>query len=1070
MNIRIKKIALALCCFFMTSAAFSQKLLRYFSPNNDGIRDVLTIPFSVKDDSRIVSWKLVVENSKGKTVKTIGNKISLPSKISASQMFKQIGKAKEDVIIPEYVIWDGTLDDGTIAPDGDYYYYISAKDENENVSKSKKYVITLDNTLPSAKLKMPLDDELIFGEGNKSVLKINQTGSSELKWIGKVSDLTGKVVKTLTWENSVPKSFEWDGTDDNKMIVPDGIYNYSLVGEDKAGNLSEEYTIKNIIFSAEKPATNIAISGHRYFSIEKQSSKNTITFDVTIPLPKNTNANKLTHWTVNVLTMDKKIVRTYDSSNFNKPNESDFKIVFDAKDNNSKEIPEGRYYASVSAKYLNGYESHPISTVSFLFDKTSPECKVTAQDNIFSPDGDSKKDTIVFKVESDRKDGSPIEFWKGQIVNTLSKDSIVKEFDFGQACPSMVEWDGLNNEGKLSEDGNYEFIVTGKDLAGNTVVSKVNKPFRLDTSKTEVVLSVNQLNFSPNNDGVKDFITFSTSAKKASEIVRYSFEIINNSGKVCYVKKENSLLPEKINWNGTDNLNKVLLDGKYSAVLTIESSNGSSAKSEVKNIVIDTEKPFAKLDAKYLIFSPDGDKNKDIFTVDAQECTVEKAWNILFLDKNKKIVFDYKINNSLLNDKDFKIVWFGTDKSGKKLPDGKYSLLVSSTDDAGNKFEKSIENIILDSRVVKAYLTCSYEGISPLSTTGLTQQKFGLRTSVTDGIKSWRFDVKDQEDKVVYSVLPGEDKTLPKEIYWDGKNSDGKNLEGKFYGQLTMEYEKGNKVLEKSSVFVSSSIPPKLNVETNPRYFSPDDDGIDDDLYIKLNALSSGKISNWSFIIYNPEESGKKGKVFWKTSGATKITDQLVWNGLSNVSKESNGQAERVQSAMDYPWEFTVTDSLGMTSTVSGKISIDILVTRDGNVLKIAVPAIIFRANHADFKTAKEAKGSKVTEQQAKNNERVLKRVAQILEKFPDYSVTVVGHANNISGTEAEETSTKNGNIPLIPLSQDRAEFVKTRLVNYGIDASRLKTEGKGGRERIAALKDRENWWKNRRVEFILHK
>ena len=173
---------------------------------------------------------------------------------------------------------------------------------------------------------------------------------------------------------------------------------------------------------------------------------------------------------------------------------------------------------------------------------------------------------------------------------------------------------------------------------------------------------------------------------------------------------------------------------------------------------------------------------------------------------------------------------------------------------------------------------------------------------------------------------------------------------------------------------------------------------------------------------------------------------------------------------MDYPWKFVVTDSLGMTSTMEGKISIDILVNRDGNVLKMAVPAIIFRANHADFKTAKEAKGSKVTEQQAKNNERVLKRVAKVLEKFPDYTVTVVGHANNITGTEAEETSTENGNIPLIPLSQDRAEFVKAKLVSYGIDASRLKTEGKGGRERIAALKDRENWWKNRRVEFILHK
>ena len=50
------------------------------------------------------------------------------------------------------------------------------------------------------------------------------------------------------------------------------------------------------------------------------------------------------------------------------------------------------------------------------------------------------------------------------------------------------------------------------------------------------------------------------------------------------------------------------------------------------------------------------------------------------------------------------------------------------------------------------------------------------------------------------------------------------------------------------------------------------------------------------------------------------------------------------------------------------------------------------------------------------------------------------------------------------------AAFVKTKLKEYGVEENRMTTEGKGGRERIASLQDRENWWKNRRVEFLLHK
>ena len=76
----------------------------------------------------------------------------------------------------------------------------------------------------------------------------------------------------------------------------------------------------------------------------------------------------------------------------------------------------------------------------------------------------------------------------------------------------------------------------------------------------------------------------------------------------------------------------------------------------------------------------------------------------------------------------------------------------------------------------------------------------------------------------------------------------------------------------------------------------------------------------------------------------------------------------------------------------------------------------------------------------------------------------VQGYANNVSGTEKENRE------ELIPLSQARADFVVEELVKRGIDRASLTAEGKGGANPIASRRDRANWWKNRRIEFIIRK
>ena len=295
MNLTIRKTCIAVLAVALSVGAVAQSTSakqKYISPNNDGAKDVLTIPFKISDKSILKSWSLVIENSKGKVVRTIGNKIALPSTVTLKGIVSQIGKAKEGVEVPPEVTWNGVMDDGQTAPDGEYFYYFVAVDENNNEGKTKKHSVIVDNTKPEVKVTVPEEDIHVFGEGDKADFTIKQSGSKEDLWVATIIDAEGNVVRTMKWENDGPTTFVWNGTDDNGVIVHDGVYKYAITSEDRAGNTANITEVNNIAFSAEKPVTNITINGSKYFSLPSKSKLSKIILDVTIPEPRANSGNK----------------------------------------------------------------------------------------------------------------------------------------------------------------------------------------------------------------------------------------------------------------------------------------------------------------------------------------------------------------------------------------------------------------------------------------------------------------------------------------------------------------------------------------------------------------------------------------------------------------------------------------------------------------------------------------------------------------------------------------------------------------------------------------------------------
>jgi hypothetical protein len=241
-----------------------------------------------------------------------------------------------------------------------------------------------------------------------------------------------------------------------------------------------------------------------------------------------------------------------------------------------------------------------------------------------------------------------------------------------------------------------------------------------------------------------------------------------------------------------------------------------------------------------------------------------------------------------------------------------------------------------------------------------------------------------------------------------------------------------------------------LSVRLAPEYFSPDGDGVDDVLTVSLSAVDESAITRWKIEIHEPQPPYL---LFSEWGGNGNPPANLKWDGRSN-------KGELVQSASDYPYTFTATDFEGNSSQIEGVIGVDVLVIRVGDTLRVQVPSIVFGSNSGGFEG--------LNPEVVAANDYILRRIGQVLNKFGTYKVTVEGHANPLATTVAAKE--KEEKTELQPLSQLRAKAVLDYLVRLGVKQDRLSAVGMGGTRPVVPFADKDNWWKNRRVEFILVK
>ncbi|MCL2879509.1 MAG: OmpA family protein [Treponema sp.] len=635
---------------------------------------------------------------------------------------------------------------------------------------------------------------------------------------------------------------------------------------------------------------------------------------------------------------------------------------------------------------------------------------------------------------------------------------------------SLPSSEDRNTEGHLPSDGDLKVDTAFKPLyEGVTAIGGGVTWYAGVADKKAPVIKIDYTEpsyFSPNNDGAADYLVIPVSITDDHYVTSWKVEIKNADGDVirtienkeqrpvarslkdffgrlAAVKKQVEVPPE-FTWDGKNDEGSLAPDGNYYFTITASDDSNNVAVSPAYEAVLKNTPPEVSIQAmsnSQRIFNPLGG-NKESITLTLSG-SAEDAWQSgIYNSSGTKIrTFDD------INGQPVQQVWDGKNDDGEIAEDGVYSYRIGTTDRAMNTASAEMSNIILDARAAGAFLTSSLSYIAPKAGQDVNLVDFGIRLSLTDGIDNWKLELKDQNG-AAQRTFSGR-RQIPASVGWNGLDDQGAIQEGVFTPELTVQYTRGDTVTAAATTVTVDVSGPILSLTYTPEYFSPDNDGVDDELLINLAAIDMSPIAGWSLEIRDPES----GTLFYRVEGKGNPTPRLIWNGRSNKN-------ELVQSATDYPYTFSAEDILGNVSNKDGKFGVDVLVIRDGDKLRIQIPSIVFRPNFADFKD--------LPQETIDNNIRIIKRIAQTLNKFRDYKVQVEGHANPT--TPPGPSRDREEATELKPISEARAKAVVDELVKYGVARNRLTYIGVGGTRTIVPYDDLDNRWKNRRVEFILIK
>ncbi|TXT42809.1 MAG: OmpA family protein, partial [Spirochaetes bacterium] len=823
------------------------------SPNDDKVNDTLTIPLKITDQRYVVEWKLTVQDqSRGVVLRTFGASLDqVETGGLARSLLRGLVNVKKSVRIPESITWDGKDDKGKPVPDGSYTMSLIARDDNgnHNINNQNFLIVNVKRELPEAKLRNILDENaLIFspdGDNSKEEINFNlgkhnfsNLAPNEQRWSLEISDSAGKVVRSERFSNEYPpRDFTWDGTANNGRRVPDGTYSYRLRPGGESAAQNDLIQVNNIEVDTSRPRVSIATDA------QVMSPNGDGIRDIIQLTPSVESAKGLQYWEVFVRNEVGRKKWVVSGQGGNLPKASYPFLGLSNLPSEDRILADGQYEAGIALRYKNGYQPEVVSA-PFLLDKTAPLATIRVVDAmpLFSPDGDGKRETIRFALESSEE-----ESWNFILRDSNKNEKIVKKF--AGKLPDEFQWDGKDDQGAKVPDGEYELYVFAVDRAGNSFNTS-SSGVTVDTRRPEISLAVEAEAFSPNGDGISETLRIQPKTKSQDGLVAWQFSIVGRGGaaegrRVVISHSDGVSLDSLYLFEGKDLEGKALPDGIYEPSFSVAYRNGYEATVAGAQIILDRVYPRAEVSADLSIFNPLGSNEQAKVRI-GQKGSVEEAWLGQIFDSRGTLVRRWAIGTEPRN-----IEWDGTADSGLLVSDGRYRYVISSTDKAGNAFVSGDLHIEVETSRKSARIASEHEAFSPNGDGAKDRTTLSVTATMADKARDWELKIlpvlksddggseglRLDEGSKRFRSWSGKG-PVPASLVWDGKGDDGRELpDGNYVARISIRYPNGDFAEGRTSPMVIDRVAPSAKVRVGQTIFSPNADGRNDTLRIDQESV-----------------------------------------------------------------------------------------------------------------------------------------------------------------------------------------------------------------------------------------
>ena len=421
----------------------------YFSPNNDLVKDTLSLYPDILGEIPIDAWRLNIINENGSTVRSFEDKnTKLDTPYTAGDFFINYFTSNKPHNIPKEIVWDGKDNKRQDLPEGTYHAFLEIRYEENKKTVSFSNTIILDTT--PAQATVTIDNKYVYlGDDPKAKLRVSQTLSDD-PWKATLFDNSDQIV-VAEWhweEGKAPSQLDWQLKNPNRINVATGDYSYMLTSFDKAGNY-QEIIVDDIIIetTARKPEIS---SDYLSFSPNGDSFLDTISIHPSYSALSGLKQSRLV-----VYGEDGQLIYQENHEMNSLPSV----LGWDGKNNQGELVEDNNYIVLLEHYYADNKQINS-PPLLIQIDTTPPDFSIKVSPDRFSPDNDGINDVLM--IDFLAEDLHNISNWVISLKN--EKEEILKVFE-GTRDKETFFWAPQDNV-KSAELINFSIVI--KDQLGNT--------------------------------------------------------------------------------------------------------------------------------------------------------------------------------------------------------------------------------------------------------------------------------------------------------------------------------------------------------------------------------------------------------------------------------------------------------------------------------------------------------------------------------------------------------------------------------------------------------------------------